>query len=189
MGINEVKDPHARRAVFLDRDGVLNNAVIRNGKPYPPSGLEEVNILPGVKTGLDALRAAGYLLIVVTNQPDVSRGRVTRASVEEINLHLQSELPLDGFKVCFHDNTDHCACRKPKPGHLLGAAEEFHIDLLNSFMIGDRWSDVEAGRRAGCRTIYMDSGYAEEPPENPDYRIHNFSEAVEIILKLTKQNM
>jgi D-glycero-D-manno-heptose 1,7-bisphosphate phosphatase len=176
------------RAVFLDRDGVLNNAVIRNGKPYPPNGLHEVHIMPGVREGLAALKAAGYLLIAVTNQPDVARGRVTRASVEEINQCLMDELPLDDFKTCYHDNADNCDCRKPKPGNILKSAEEYQIDLKKSFMIGDRWSDVEAGRRAGCRTIHLDSGYVEMAPEKPDFNAGNFTRAVEFILQSGQQD-
>jgi len=176
-----------KRAVFLDRDGVLNNAVIRNGKPYPPAGLNEVHIMPGVREGLAALKDAGFLLIVVTNQPDVARGRVTLASVEEINSHLKEELPLDDFKTCYHDNADNCDCRKPKPGNILRAADEYQIDLKKSFMIGDRWSDVEAGRRAGCRTIFIDSGYTEQAPEAPDYEASNFTRAVEVILQSGQQ--
>lgn len=176
-----------RRAVFLDRDGVLNNSVVRDRKPYPPGGLADVHILPGVREGLEALRKAGYLLILVTNQPDVSRGRVTRASVEQINAYLMAELPLDDFMVCFHDQADKCDCRKPEPGNILKAAELFGIDLKKSFMVGDRWSDVEAGRRAGCRTIYIKSDYAERKPERPDFSVENFTAAVENILKSEMQ--
>jgi D-glycero-D-manno-heptose 1,7-bisphosphate phosphatase len=177
------------RAVFLDRDGVLNNAVIRDGKPYPPIGLEEVQIMPGVREGLVVLKKENFLLVVVTNQPDVVRGRVTRESVEEINSHLMSELPLDDFRVCYHDNADNCACRKPQPGSILNAAEEHGIDLKRSFMIGDRWSDVEAGRRAGCKTIYIDSGYVEQIPEAPDFIARDFTQAVKFILQSRDQEV
>lgn len=176
-------------AVFLDRDGVLNNAVIRHGNPYPPFGLEEVRIMPGVREGLAELKKEGYLLIVVTNQPDVVRGRVTRESVEEINSYLMSELPLDDFRVCYHDNADNCACRKPQPGNILNAAEEHGIELSRSFMIGDRWSDVEAGRRAGCKTIHIDSGYVERAPEAPDFTARDFTQAVEFILQSGQQEI
>lgn len=183
-----MKRKGGKRAVFLDRDGVLNNAVIREGKPYPPAGLSEVQIMPGVRDGLQELHQAGYLLIVITNQPDVSRGRVTRESVEEINRYLIAELPLDDFRVCFHDNQDNCECRKPKPGNLLAAAGDFGIDLKASFMIGDRWSDVEAGRRAGCRTIYIENRYQEQKPVDPDFSVKDFSLAVQCILKSREQH-
>jgi D-glycero-D-manno-heptose 1,7-bisphosphate phosphatase len=177
------------RAVFLDRDGVLNNAVIRDGKPYPPIGLEEVQIMPGVREGLVVLKKENFLLIVVTNQPDVVRGRVTRESVEEINYHLMSELPLDDFRVCYHDNADNCACRKPEPGNILEAAEEHDIDLKRSFMVGDRWSDVEAGRRAGLRTVFIDSSYIEKAPEAPDFIARDFTQAVKFILQSRDQEV
>ena len=184
MGNNPVSEKQSIKAVFLDRDGVLNNAVIRDGKPYPPAGLAEVSINPGVEAGLSILHNLGYLLIVITNQPDVSRGRITLESVEAINKFLQKNLPLDKIMVCYHDNHDKCDCRKPKPGLLLEAAAEFNIDLEKSFMIGDRWSDVEAGKRAGCKTIYIDSGYVEKKPDLPDFNVYSFTEAAEIIKKI-----
>ncbi len=176
-----MSDNQKKRAVFLDRDGVINNAVIRDGKPYPPSGLAEVSINTGVKSGLESLHNLGYLLIVVTNQPDVSRGRITRKSVEDIHAFLEERLPLDKIMVCYHDNHDLCNCRKPKPGHLLEAAAEFDIDLSKSFMVGDRWSDIEAGKRAGCKTIFIDNAYVEQQPEAPDFSVLTFNDAAEII--------
>ena len=170
-----------RKAVFLDRDGVINNAVIRDGKPYPPSGLDEVTINEGVVSSLRALHDMGYLLVVVTNQPDVSRKRITRESVESINNFLKENLPLDEIKVCYHDNHDQCDCRKPKPGQLLEAAKQYNIDLTNSFMVGDRWSDVEAGKRAGCKTIFIDNGYIEKKPDKPDFTIKTFGKIINII--------
>lgn len=181
MGVNPVSDNSKKRAVFLDRDGVINNAVIRDGKPYPPSGLAEIRINPGVESGLNALHKLGYMLILVTNQPDVSRGRITRESVEAIHTFLQEKLPLDAIMVCYHDNHDQCDCRKPKPGHLLEAAKKFNIDLSQCFIVGDRWSDVEAGKRAGCKTIFIDNGYIEQQPDTPDFSVNSFDEAVEII--------
>src|SRR5206468_1016892 len=102
------------RAVFLDRDGVINRAIVRDGKPYPPAALAELEILPGVREGLAALKAAGYRLIVVTNQPDVARGTTSKALVESINARLSAELPLDIVLTCWHDSADQCACRKPR---------------------------------------------------------------------------
>jgi D-glycero-D-manno-heptose 1,7-bisphosphate phosphatase len=148
-----------RRAVFLDRDGVLNRAFVRDGKPYPPASLEELEILPGVPEALARLRQAGFLLIVVTNQPDVARGTQRRERVEAINDALTSALPLDEVVTSYEDGDS--PRRKPNPGMLLEAAERHRIDLACSFMIGDRWKDVEAGRRAGCRTVFIDYGYRE----------------------------
>jgi histidinol-phosphate phosphatase family protein len=172
-----------RRAVFLDRDGVLNKAIVREGKPYPPSGLDQLRVVPGAAAALQRLKDAGFTLIVVTNQPDVGRGTQTRESVEQMNAALASELPLDGFYVCFHDGARECACRKPKPGLLVEAASARNIDLTSSFMVGDRWRDVDAGAAAGCRTVLIDYGYRERGPDHaPDYRAKALADAVEWIL-------
>lgn len=172
----------SRRAVFLDRDGVINRAVIRGGKPYPPDGLATLEILPGVSEALSRLKAAGFVLIVVSNQPDVSRGRTSRQSVEEINDYLAKALPIDQFRTCFHDDGDNCQCRKPRPGMLIDAARELGLDLTNSVMIGDRWRDIDAGAQAGCRTFFVDWGYDEKRPEAHDAKVESLSEACEIIL-------
>jgi len=171
------------RAVFLDRDGVLNRAVIKDQKPYPPRGVEELEVLPGVARALTDLKQAGFLLIVVTNQPDVARGTLKRDVVEAINLSLASHLPIDEFRTCFHDNADDCDCRKPKPGALLAAAEKHGIDLPSSFMVGDRWRDIEAGYRAGCQTLFIDYGYDEKQPDRFDFKVSSLLEAATEILK------
>jgi D-glycero-D-manno-heptose 1,7-bisphosphate phosphatase len=171
----------SRTAVFLDRDGVINRAVVRDGTPHPPVSVEDLEILPGVPAALHALRELGYALIVVTNQPDVARGSASRASVDAIHQRLSSELKLDAIFACFHDDADECDCRKPKPGLLVRAAGDFGIDLSQSFMVGDRWRDVEAGRRAGCRTFFIDCGYPETAPPSCDYRVASLMEAARLI--------
>jgi D-glycero-D-manno-heptose 1,7-bisphosphate phosphatase len=177
------------RAVFLDRDGVINQAIVRSGKPHPPAGLAELKILPETGPCLERLHSAGFLLIVVTNQPDVARGIQTRQNVESIHAHLLTHLPIDKFMVCYHDDQDHCNCRKPAPGLLLEAAQSEDIDLSRSFMIGDRWRDVEAGQRAGCKTIFIEYGYAEMQPKAPDFRVHSLLEAINIISNDPKTNL
>jgi transaldolase len=171
-----------RRAVFLDRDGVINRAMVRQGKPYPPAGLEELEIVPGAGEALSQLKDRGFALIVVTNQPDVARGATSRATVEAINARLARDLPIDEFRVCYHDSADGCGCRKPKPGLLVDAARERGIDCSASFMVGDRWRDVEAGKAAGCTTIFVDYQYDERRPEGSDYTVGSLDEAVKIIL-------
>ena len=171
----------SRTAVFLDRDGVINRAVVRDGTPHPPASVEDLEILPSVPAALHALRELGYALIVVTNQPDVARGSASRASVDAIHQRLSSELKLDAIFACFHDDADECDCRKPKPGLLVRAAGDFGIDLSQSFMVGDRWRDVEAGRRAGCRTFFIDCGYPETAPPSCDYRVASLMEAARLI--------
>jgi len=172
-----------RRAVFLDRDGVLNSAPVRDGRPQSPSTVAEVEILPGVPGACERLRGQGFLLIVVTNQPEVARGRLERRTVEEINDFLRSRIPFDDVRVCYHDDPDGCDCRKPKPGMLLAAARDLNISLNRSFVVGDRWRDIEAGRRAGCRTVLIDYGYAEPHPSGMDFTTHALSSAVDWILK------
>ncbi len=172
-----------RRAVFLDRDGVINRAIVRQGKPYPPANIAEVEILPGVDEALGALHDAGYMLIVVTNQPDVARGITSMAVVEQINLYLAACLPIDEFRTCYHDNGDGCDCRKPKSGSLIAAAEQHGVNLRASYVIGDRWRDIEAGERAGCKTIFIDYGYDEPQPEYFSFSATSIKEAAKIILE------
>ena len=180
MGITGLR---MHRAVFLDRDGVLNRAFVREGIPYPPASLDELELLPGVIEACDALHKAGFLLIVVTNQPDVARGTLRREVVEAINQGMSDQLPLDDIRVCYHDDTDNCPRRKPKPGLLLEAVRDWEIDLSVSFLVGDRWKDIEAGRQAGCKTIFIDNRYSEEEPGCPDHRVSSLIEAVKWILE------
>ena len=175
-----------RKAVFLDRDGVLNRVIVTEGKPYPPASVDELEILPGVSEALQLLKAAGYVLIVVSNQPDVKRGITSKKIVEEINNYLAKSMPIDRFIICYHDSSDDCDCRKPRPGMLYAAEQEFDLDLALSYMVGDRWRDMEAGTLAGCKTIFIDYGYAEKQPASFDYRVGSLQEAVEIILGETK---
>ena len=170
------------RAVFLDRDGVLNRADVRDGRPYPPADVSELDLLPGVEEACVALRRAGFLLVVVTNQPDVARGTRSRSSVDELNRALAERLPVDDIVVCPHDDADRCSCRKPLPGMLVDAASRLGVDLAASFMVGDRWRDVEAGRRAGCRTVFLRRGYSEPVPEAPDATAPDLPAAVRWIL-------
>lgn len=173
-----------RRAVFLDRDGVLNEPVLRDGRPYPPSGLNELVIVPHAKASLERLKRQGFFLLVVTNQPDVGRGLSTEAGVEKINQYLAANLPLDDFFTCYHDDSDRCDCRKPLPGLFLRAAAKHGIDLANSYMIGDRWRDIDAGSAAGCRTILIDRHYNERKPEaNPDCIVESLPQACDWILR------
>jgi D-sedoheptulose 7-phosphate isomerase len=175
-----------RRAVFLDRDGVINRAFVRDGKPFPPPTPQELEILPGVPEALRDLKAHGYRLLVVTNQPDVGRGKQSRQALDAIHQSLLASLPLDDILVCVHTDQDKCDCRKPLPGMLLEAARQHHIDLSASFMVGDRWRDIEAGYNAGCKTILIDYGYSERPPDRvPDLRVGSLREAADWIIRST----
>ena len=178
MGINT----DSRRAVFLDRDGVINRPVVRDGRPYPPARVEELEVLPGVPEALVRLHDAGFRLVVVTNQPDVARGTQRRDVIEAMHACLASVLPIDEFRVCDHDDREGCSCRKPKAGLLEAAARGADLCLPASFMVGDRWRDVEAGRRAGCTTIFIDWDYEERRHEHPDVIVRSLPEAVDWIL-------
>ena len=180
-----------RRAVFLDRDGVINRPLIRAGKPYPPSSLDGFEIMPGVPNACQLLKELGFLLVVATNQPDVGRGIVIRESVETIHEWLWQQLPIDRMMTCFHGGAafgDPCACRKPQPGMLFRAAEELKIDLGKSFMIGDRWRDVDCGFNAGCHTIFIDWGYEEKLKRDPDFRAHDLLDAAQLIEQMEQTN-
>jgi D-glycero-D-manno-heptose 1,7-bisphosphate phosphatase len=171
-----------RRAVFLDRDGVINRAVVREGRPYPPASLAQLEVLPDVPAALERLHSAGFFLVVVTNQPDVARGTRTLASVEELHNALRDRLPLDDIYACYHDDADGCDCRKPKPGMLYAAARAYDLDLASSFLVGDRWRDIEAGKQAGCTTLFIDYQYDEPERSQPDVRVRSLAEATDWIL-------
>lgn len=170
------------RAVFLDRDGVINANLERNGKPVAPTSLAEFCILPGVADAARRLKDAGFLLVIVTNQPDVANGLTAKTTVEAMHEEIRRRLPIDDIMVCFHADADNCSCRKPKPGMILEAAARHGIDLASSYLVGDRWRDVEAGRAAGCHTIFVDYGYAQDHPAEPDKLVHSLREAADFII-------
>ena len=174
--------------MFLDRDGVLNEAIVRDGMPYSPETLSELVIVPDAKSSLTKLRDSGFRLIVVTNQPDIARGKMTRQAVDAMNAHLMRELPLDDVEVCPHDNADACDCRNPQPGMLLRAAQRYGVELGRSFMVGDRWRDIEAGRRAGCSTILIGDGYSEGIKSKPDVTVATLAEAAHWIITETNRS-
>lgn len=176
-------EPQLRPAVFLDRDGVLNRALVRDGKPHTPASLDEFELVPGIAVTLLDLKARGFALFVVTNQPDVARGNQTRAVIDAMHASLASSLPIDDIFVCYHDDADHCACRKPLPGLLFEAQRKHNIDLARSFVVGDRWRDIDAGHAAGCTTILIDYGYREPKPQRPpDAVVKSLREAADWII-------
>lgn len=172
-----------RQAVFLDRDGVINAAVVRDGKPYPPATLDAFEFLPGAVRAAVALREAGFVVVVVTNQPDVATGVQRLDVVEAMHSKLKAAGVCDAIKVCYHTDADNCDCRKPKPGMLLEAAREWQIDLTRSFMVGDRWRDVAAGKAAGCHTFFIDYQYRERTADKPDTLVASLEEASRLILQ------
>jgi D-glycero-D-manno-heptose 1,7-bisphosphate phosphatase len=169
------------KAVFLDRDGVINRMYLRKGAYRSPETMSEWEYLKGVLPTLEALRDRGYLLLVCTNQPDVARGWITREQVQEFHDRIEAELPVTRIYACFHDDTAACVCRKPKAGLLLQGSEEFEVDLARSWMVGDRWKDIEAGRTAGCRTVYLRHDYDQAPGCGADFEIRALPELLDII--------
>jgi len=184
MGVGEIAT--GLPAVFLDRDGTLIRTWVVDGVPRPVASVEELEILPGVSAAVKTLRQAGFMLVLVTNQPDVARGTLKRQTLEEIHAHLRHELPLDEVMCCFHDDVDACRCRKPQAGMLLDAAERLDIRLQSSFMVGDRWRDVEAGKRAGCTTILLREPYSGDSVR-ADFEVADLVEAAEIILRCRRE--
>jgi len=183
MGEHEIR----RRAVFLDRDGVINKSVVREGRAYPPAEERDFELYEDVAAGCARLEAAGYLLVVVTNQPDVARGTQTRSTVDAMHRKMLEALPqIARVEVCWHagaDWGDSCDCHKPAPGMVLRAAQALGIDLAKSFLVGDRWRDVDCGHNAGCRTIFVDRKYSEALRHPPDWTVTSFGEAVEVIMQ------
>jgi len=176
------------RAVFLDRDGVLSRSLVRNGLPFAPTTLEDFEILPETPEACHRLKQAGFVLVVVTNQPEVGRGTLAREIVEAMHAKMCRELPIDRVGVCYHSGhgMSHCDCRKPKIGLLVSAARELNIDLAQSWMVGDRWRDIDCGFAAGCRTIFIERNYAEALKHAPDFRARDIAQAAGLILAAPK---
>jgi len=171
-----------RQAVFLDRDGTVNVNEVRNGRPYAPTRLEDFDYLPGAPEAIARFKAEGYLVIVVTNQPDLATGKNTSDVIEAMHARLRDELGIDEVMLCPHTDDAGCDCRKPKPGMLLAAAEKWGIDLACSVMVGDRWRDVDAGRAAGCLTVHIDQSYVMEPPvDGADFTASALRDAADFI--------
>lgn len=172
-----------KRAVFLDRDGVINAAFVVDGQPLPAKTLDQLEILPGVRGAIETLRSSEFEIVVVTNQPDVARGTLSKRMVGYIHTRLSEELGIHHFYTCFHDSADHCECRKPKPGLLMRASDELGLDLARSYMVGDRWRDIAAGQAAGCACFFIDYLYNEKQPQMPYKTISSLLEATQLILE------
>lgn len=170
-----------RPAVFLDRDGVLNEAFVVDGIPRPPSSAADFRLLPGVLQACTELHSAGFALVVVTNQPDIARGVTTRAEVDQLHDLLRDALPVDEIVVCPHGDADGCSCRKPKPGMIMDAARRLGLDLARSACVGDRWRDIEAARRAGVWAVHVECHYDEPPVAGADAVVGSLAEAVPLI--------
>jgi D-glycero-D-manno-heptose 1,7-bisphosphate phosphatase len=170
------------RAVFLDRDGVISRSEVRRGKPYAPRRLEDFRLLPRVAQAVRSLKRAGFVVVVVTNQPDIGNGLVAPAVVEAMHAKLRSRVAVDDIRVCPHRQDEGCACRKPRPGMLLAAARDWKIDLKNSYMVGDRDGDIVAGKAVGCYTLLINRHYSEPRCASPDRMARSLPAGVRIIL-------
>jgi D-glycero-D-manno-heptose 1,7-bisphosphate phosphatase len=181
----------AHRAVFLDRDGVINRACVREGVPHAAASLDEFEILPGVVEACGKLKQAGFLLVVVTNQPDVGRGTLKQEIVDAIHARMCQVLPIDRVEVSYDSGHEvpPSELRKPRPGMLLRAARDLCIDLSRSFMVGDRWRDIDCGHAAGCTTILIDYHYTEPMRQPPHHRVKSLLEAVDMILDVSRQRL
>jgi D-glycero-D-manno-heptose 1,7-bisphosphate phosphatase len=178
----------SRPCIFLDRDGVLNKSIIREGKPYPPRDYKEFEWVPGAIDTCLRLKKKGYLLVIVTNQPDITSKLTTWKTVHQIHAEMLRQVPFNAIKVCT-DLDEASPHKKPNPGMLLEAAKELNIDLARSWMVGDRWRDIGAGANAGCKTVWIDCGYQEKPPENPDFQVKSIQEAADMILTHKKEGL
>ena len=176
MGINSLN-----RAVFLDRDGVINQAQVRGGRPYSPMNMTEFFWVEPIKDVTRELKNLGYLLFCVTNQPDVRRGLQRREVVESFHRAILTEIPIEKIFTCYHDDSDNCSCRKPRPGLIVEAQREYGLNLTESWLIGDRWKDIDAGAKAGCNTVFLEYGYDEKLRTRPDHTISNLAELVPLI--------
>ena len=172
------------KAIFLDRDGILNKVIIRRGKPSSPWNLKDFKLLSHIEKYLKTLNEIGFLNIVFTNQPDVKRGYLKVEDLEKMHKIIAEKLPVDEITFCPHDDKDNCSCRKPTPGLIFEAAKKWSLDLKNSFVIGDNWKDVLAGKKAGCKTILIRRNYNKNLKDSYNFEARNLKEAVEIIKKI-----
>ena len=180
MGINKVN-----KAVFLDRDGVINKAIIKDGKAYSPRCFDEFRFIDNIAEHILELKKAGLLLIVATNQPDIARGKLKIAELEKMNEYIYNNLDVDHIFVCIHDDLDNCSCRKPKPGMLLDASDKYGIDIKNSYFIGDGWKDMSAAKSAGCKGLLIDKSYNSNA--ECFKRVKDLGKAVKVILNIERR--
>jgi D-glycero-D-manno-heptose 1,7-bisphosphate phosphatase len=169
-------------AVFLDRDGVINRAILVNGLPTTPTTVEEIEVLYHVKDSISRLNLSNFIVVVITNQPDVARGVTSRNQTDMINGAINDLVGIKHSYICYHDNSDNCSCRKPNPGNIFKAASDLNIDLDQSYMVGDRWRDIHAGQEAGCTCFFINHGYPERAPMQPYFEVESLKHAVNLIL-------
>jgi D-glycero-D-manno-heptose 1,7-bisphosphate phosphatase len=173
------------RAVFLDRDGVINQIVYRDGRPGSPRDVNELALTQGAANAVESLQVHGFRVFMITNQPEVARGTLHQANLEAIMDVIRENCAVDDVAICVHDDADRCNCRKPKPGMLTALAERWSIDLTRSFVVGDTWRDMEAGLAAGCCTLLIDQPY--NAGARADLHVASLSAAVVAILSMPER--
>lgn len=171
-----------RSAVFFERDGVLNLVKEENGQQLIPSDFKDFRLNAKARVSVQRLKHAGYILLVITNQPGLSQGAQSRRELDRMHAHLERELLLDGVLICPHDANDQCPCRKPKAGLLKEAAFKWHLDLERSFVISDKWQDAQAAHVASCRSILLQSRW--NGSGHHDFIVPDLDSAVSKILEL-----
>lgn len=170
-----------KKAIFFDRDGVLIQAPLsKDRKPESIKFLKEISLVKGIKKLCKFYKKKGFNLFMVTNQPDFSRKKNTKKNIKLINNYLKKKLALDYNFVCYCDH-ESCPNRKPNPGMLFMAKKKFSVNLKKSYLIGDRWRDIGAGKKAGCKTIFINRSYNEKISFKPNFQIKNLSEVYKII--------
>ena len=153
--------------IFLDRDGVINHSKVIEGKPFAPTKFEDFKLIDGVSESLAILKKKKFKISIFTNQPDVKLIKKMKKEVIKMHDFLLKTLPIDHIDVCFHNKSDNCLCRKPKIGMLTRSAKKLKVNLEDCFVVGDRWSDIEAGQKAGCKCFFIDYNYNEKKPKQP----------------------
>jgi len=170
------------KCVFLDRDGVLNESLVISGKPYAPTQKSEFKITNGSIDAINKIKKKGFLTIIVTNQPDLVTGKLEKHTLDFFHKKLITLMPIDDIFICAHVDRDKCSCRKPKPGLIFKAASKYNINLSKSYMIGDRWRDVDCAKEAGLRSIFIDHRYNEKLNNVPDFTIFTIRDAINCIV-------
>ena len=175
-----------RKAIFLDRDGVIVRSNVIDGKPFAPICLKEFKLLPYASKCIDLFKKENYLTIIISNQPDVSKGIISNETLNKMNEILFFKTKVDDIYICTHTDSDNCKCRKPKNGLIIKAAKKYNINLNKSYMIGDRKKDIDAGILSNCKTIFIDRNYIEQKPKNFDYKVSSLQKAFFYILNDSK---
>ncbi len=176
-----------RKAIFFDRDGVLIKTDIKSGSPVAINDNNNVEFATNQVNLFKELKLKGFLFFLFTNQPDVARGKVLKVEVDLINIRVAERYLLDDIFVCYHDDIDNCMCRKPKNGLILEARDKYNLNLNQSFVIGDRWRDMDAAENSNCKSVFIDHHYSEKHPSKYKFSFENIDDALRFIIGSTNE--